>query len=110
MVQERRQELWDRMVDEAAAVCDRFAWAIPDERALRILGHFEPIVEVAAGAGVALLAVLPLVVRPSLPRWGSLLRLCLLPCASACCACACRACCARYSNHCGDLQAIGRSA
>ena len=28
-----------------------FAWAIPDERAIRILKHFSPIVEVGAGKG-----------------------------------------------------------
>ena len=29
----------------------QFAWAIPDERALRILGHFSPIIEIGAGFG-----------------------------------------------------------
>ncbi|CAM9829753.1 unnamed protein product [Choristocarpus tenellus] len=29
----------------------RYAWAIPDERALRIIGHFGPIVEVGCGLG-----------------------------------------------------------
>eukprot|EP00892_Ulva_mutabilis_P012808 jgi/Ulvmu1/98/UM001_0101.1 len=51
MAQPRRQELWELVVNSAAAVCDKYAWATPDERALRILSHFGPIVEVGAGAG-----------------------------------------------------------
>lgn len=29
----------------------RFSWAIPDERAIRILHHFSPVVEIGAGDG-----------------------------------------------------------
>ena len=48
---ERRQQLWPQLLDGAMSVCDAFAWAIPDERALNVLGYFSPIVEVGAGAG-----------------------------------------------------------
>lgn len=49
---ERRDEL-------DAAVCGvlteelvaRYAWAVPDERALRIIKHFGPIIEIGAGSG-----------------------------------------------------------
>jgi hypothetical protein len=49
----------DRRETLDAAVCDvltadvlaRYAWAVPDERALRVIGHFSPIIEIAAGNG-----------------------------------------------------------
>jgi hypothetical protein len=52
-VQERRQELWEHMTQDAVEVVDQYAWAIPDERALRVLAYVSPIVEVGAGAGVS---------------------------------------------------------
>jgi hypothetical protein len=39
------------VVESASDVCDRYAWATPDARALKILNHFDPIIEVGAGAG-----------------------------------------------------------
>ena len=47
----RRAHLWEVMVDAGDALRRRYAWAVPDERALRILEHFGPIVEVGAGKG-----------------------------------------------------------
>jgi hypothetical protein len=50
--EDRREEL-----DEAVCavvtedVIARYAWAIPDERALRVIGHFSPVLEIAAGGG-----------------------------------------------------------
>jgi hypothetical protein len=52
--QARRQELWEMLMDGAAHICDTFSWAIPDERSLRILTYFSPIVEIGAGAGMDL--------------------------------------------------------
>ena len=46
-----RSELWEQMCEEGEEVRSQFAWAIPDERALRILQHFSPILEVGAGFG-----------------------------------------------------------
>lgn len=50
-LQQRRQELWEMVIDSAVSVCDRFAWATPDERSFRVLNHFSPIIEIGAGAG-----------------------------------------------------------
>ena len=30
---------------------EKYAWAIPNERALRVLKHFGPIIEIGAGSG-----------------------------------------------------------
>jgi hypothetical protein len=49
--QERRQQLWEILMTDAIEFVDCFAWAIPDERALRILQYVSPIVEIGAGAG-----------------------------------------------------------
>ena len=51
-MQERREELWGLVTLQASQFVDKFAWAVPDERALRILAHFSPVIEIAAGAGV----------------------------------------------------------
>ena len=39
----KRAELFDRL---DLAMAEDYAWAVPDERALRILKHYGPIVEV----------------------------------------------------------------
>ncbi|CAM9433845.1 unnamed protein product [Hapterophycus canaliculatus] len=48
---ERRSELWEMMCLGGDELRQRFSWAIPDERALRIMKHFGPIVEVGSGQG-----------------------------------------------------------
>eukprot|EP01083_Nonionella_stella_P077180 210603_1 len=45
---QRRSELFDCLDPDPA---ERFSWAVPDERALRICAEFSPIVEVGAGRG-----------------------------------------------------------
>lgn len=50
-LQERRNQLFQRLLDDASSVCDKYAWAIPSEAALRVLAHFSPIVEIGCGAG-----------------------------------------------------------
>jgi hypothetical protein len=40
-----------KVLDEEAAAALKYAWAIPDERALRILGSMGPLVEVGCGLG-----------------------------------------------------------
>ena len=47
---DRRGELWMEQADAGEALVNRYSWAIPDERALRILKHFSPIVEIGCGA------------------------------------------------------------
>ena len=39
------------MCDDVLCVNFRYAWAIPDKRALNIIKHFSPVVEIACGAG-----------------------------------------------------------
>lgn len=46
--EERRGDLFEAEDENAM---EKYAWAIPDERALRILEHFAPLVEMGAGAG-----------------------------------------------------------
>ncbi|OQR85742.1 hypothetical protein ACHHYP_11455 [Achlya hypogyna] len=45
---EKREELFNLLDDSVAA---KYSWAIPDERALRIIKHYGPIVEMGAGSG-----------------------------------------------------------
>ena len=47
---ERRAQLWMDQADLGAGLVDQYSWATPDERALRILKTFSPIVEVGCGA------------------------------------------------------------
>lgn len=46
-----RGEVWDEVQRSSEELCHRFAWAIPDERALKVLAHFSPLVEIGAGKG-----------------------------------------------------------
>jgi hypothetical protein len=45
---ERRAELWMAQVE--LDTVNRFAWATPDDRAMNILRHFAPIVEIGCGS------------------------------------------------------------
>jgi hypothetical protein len=46
---ERRAALWMEQADLGENLVNKFAWATPDERALSILKHFGPLVEVGCG-------------------------------------------------------------
>lgn len=48
LADERRAELFNYLNLEAA---EKYAWCVPDERALKVLAHFAPIVEIGAGKG-----------------------------------------------------------
>ncbi|CAM9757297.1 unnamed protein product [Laminaria digitata] len=48
---DRRAELWEIMCEGGDRLRQRFAWGIPDERALRIVEHFGPVVEIGSGLG-----------------------------------------------------------
>ncbi|CAB9504753.1 expressed unknown protein [Seminavis robusta] len=47
---DRRAELWTEQADLGEALLNQYSWAIPDERAIRILKHFSPLVEIGCGA------------------------------------------------------------
>uniref|UniRef100_A0A6U2XFV3 Methyltransferase domain-containing protein n=1 Tax=Lotharella globosa TaxID=91324 RepID=A0A6U2XFV3_9EUKA len=44
----RRALLFEMLPDEMP---ERYAWAVPDSRALNIIAHFGPVIEIACGAG-----------------------------------------------------------
>uniref|UniRef100_A0A7S2X6L1 Methyltransferase n=1 Tax=Lotharella oceanica TaxID=641309 RepID=A0A7S2X6L1_9EUKA len=44
----RRALLFEMLPDEMP---ERYAWAVPDDRALKIIAHFGPVIEIACGAG-----------------------------------------------------------
>ena len=46
-----RGEAWDEMLSNSQDLCEKYAWAVPDERALRILSNFGPLIEIGAGKG-----------------------------------------------------------
>ena len=48
---ERRAELWELMAESGDRLRREYAWALPDERALRVLEAYAPLVEVGAGKG-----------------------------------------------------------
>jgi hypothetical protein len=46
-----RGEIWDDITGKSQALCERFAWAVPDARALRVVANFGPLIEIGAGKG-----------------------------------------------------------
>lgn len=46
-----RLESWMRIDVIGQHLCQKYAWAVPDERTLQIIRHFQPIVEIGAGKG-----------------------------------------------------------
>lgn len=49
--EDKRSQEWKTLDDIGLALVEKYAWAIPDERALKIIKHFSPIVEVGSGKG-----------------------------------------------------------
>lgn len=47
---DRRAQLWMDQAYLGESLVNRYSWATPDDRALRILKHFSPIVEIGCGA------------------------------------------------------------
>jgi hypothetical protein len=47
---DRRAEIWSLQADLGEELVNRYSWATPDDRALRIIKHFAPIVEVGCGS------------------------------------------------------------
>lgn len=48
---ERRSVLWETMVEGCDRLRKKYAWALPDERALGVLKHVAPVCELGAGRG-----------------------------------------------------------
>ncbi len=48
---ESRPEYWEILDDIGQKLCEKYAWAIPDERALTILKEFSPLIEIGSGKG-----------------------------------------------------------
>lgn len=46
----RRAEIWMEQADLGEELVNRYSWATPDERAMQILKHFSPIIEIGCGA------------------------------------------------------------
>jgi hypothetical protein len=47
---ERRAEMWMDQADLGEALVNQYSWATPDDRAIRVLAHFSPLVEIGCGA------------------------------------------------------------
>lgn len=48
---ETREDQWVRLDVLASPLTDKYAWAIPDDRALNILQAYQPLVEIGCGKG-----------------------------------------------------------
>lgn len=49
--EETRGCAWVRLDVLGSSLCDKYAWAIPNERALIIISYFSPIIEIGCGKG-----------------------------------------------------------
>lgn len=47
---ERRAQIWMDQADTGEECVDKYSWATPDERAMKVLRHFSPIIEIGCGA------------------------------------------------------------
>jgi hypothetical protein len=47
---DRRGKIWTRQADLGERLVNTYAWATPDDRALAILRHFSPLIEIGCGA------------------------------------------------------------
>ena len=47
---ERRAELWMAQAEVGEELVNKYAWATPNDQAMRILKHFSPLVEIGCGA------------------------------------------------------------
>ena len=48
---EERVGLFDLLAEHGGGIREKYSWACPDARALRIISHFSPLVEVGSGHG-----------------------------------------------------------
>ena len=49
--EQERVDNWPRLEVLGNAMCEEYAWAVPDNRTLSILKHFSPLIEIGAGKG-----------------------------------------------------------
>lgn len=49
--EQERVDNWPRLEVLGNAMCEKYAWAVPDDRTLKILKHFSPLIEIGAGKG-----------------------------------------------------------
>lgn len=47
---EKRAEVWENQADLGEKLVNKYAWATPDERLLKVFQHFAPIAEVGCGS------------------------------------------------------------
>ena len=47
---DRRAEIWMEQADLGERLVRDYAWATPDDRALRVLRHFSPLIEIGCGS------------------------------------------------------------
>eukprot|EP01031_Cornospumella_fuschlensis_P026712 gene26712-32279_t len=48
---ERFSKVRQQIEEETAALVEKYAWAIPDDRSLKVIAHFSPIIEIGCGKG-----------------------------------------------------------
>ena len=49
--EQERVDNWPRLEVLGNAMCEKYAWAVPNNRTLSILKHFSPLIEIGAGKG-----------------------------------------------------------
>ena len=49
--EEYRRKEWNNLDAKINLLCNKYSWAVPDDRALKIIGTFSPLVEIGAGKG-----------------------------------------------------------
>lgn len=47
----KREKAWDEIEKKSQELSNQFAWAVPDEKALKIIEYFSPLIEIGAGKG-----------------------------------------------------------
>lgn len=47
---ETRAEIWAKQAELGERLVNKYAWATPDNRAIRILSHYQPIIEIGSGS------------------------------------------------------------
>jgi hypothetical protein len=50
-IRKAREQEWDFIEKHSHDLCEKYAWAIPDEACLRIVAEFSPLIELGAGRG-----------------------------------------------------------
>ena len=46
-----REKEWNNFDKASETLCNKYSWGIPDDRSLKILKEFEPLIEIGAGKG-----------------------------------------------------------